>query len=66
MTVAPDCVSRLHSSLNQTQTMSWTYNDASGSSPTRDDVDAVISDDDQPIDHKLPSPEEQLQAVALK
>lgn len=46
--------------------MSWTYNDASGSSPTRDDVDAVISDDDQPIDHKLPSPEEQLQAVALK
>lgn len=67
MTVPPDCVSRLHNTLNQTQSLSWINNDAFGSSPTRDTTDnGVISDDDQPIDHKLPSPEEQLQAVALK
>lgn len=51
MTVAPDCTNRIVNSV--------TVTDGELS-------DGTIASDDEGIDHKLPSPEEQLQVVALK
>ncbi|XP_072385724.1 uncharacterized protein gukh isoform X2 [Diabrotica undecimpunctata] len=50
ITVTPDCASRIAST---------TYTDGNT-------TDGTIGSDDEAIDHKLPSPEEQLQVVALK
>ncbi|XP_057663117.1 serine-rich adhesin for platelets isoform X1 [Diorhabda carinulata] len=50
VTVTPDCASRITST---------TFTDGKT-------TDGTIASDDEGIDHKLPSPEEQLQVVALK
>lgn len=51
VTVAPDCSSRIVPNI--------TVTDGYASEGT-------IASDDEGVDHKLPSPEEQLQVVALK
>lgn len=51
MTVTPDCTNRIVNSV--------TVTDGELS-------DGTVVSDDEGIDHKLPSPEEQLQVVALK
>lgn len=56
ITVTPDCVSRI------TPTAAV----AAISATDGDTTDGTIVSDDEGIDHKLPSPEEQLQVVALR
>lgn len=51
MTVTPDCTNRIVNSV--------TVTDGELS-------DGTVVSDDEGVDHKLPSPEEQLQVVALK
>lgn len=51
VTVAPDCFSRI--APNMTVTDGYTS-------------EGTVASDDEGVDHKLPSPEEQLQVVALK
>lgn len=59
MTVTPDCINRITSNTTGTSTVTTTEE--------TDIIDAgTTSGDDEGIDHKLPSPEEQLQVLALK
>nr|XP_023023553.1 uncharacterized protein LOC111511756 [Leptinotarsa decemlineata] len=51
ITVTPDCANRIGPNVSMTD---------------GDATDGTIASDDEGIDHKLPSPEEQLQVVALK
>ncbi|KAF5300070.1 hypothetical protein FQA39_LY11262 [Lamprigera yunnana] len=51
LTIAPDCPNRIVPNL--------AYSDGNA-------TDGTIGSDDEALDHKLPSPEEQLQVIALK
>lgn len=75
MTVSPNCLSKVGgSSLHQSAIGDSSYasffasyvDGIDVSSAAADSVDAVLAADDVPLDHKLPSPEEQCAMIAQK
>lgn len=59
ITVTTDCLNRIATTTTTTTNVTATVTDG-------ETTDGTIGSDDEGIDHKLPSPEEQLQVIALK
>lgn len=71
ITVTPDCITRVGYNSQNNSTINASHSVAGPSSADVTDDFAVISrvievSNDMPLDHRLPSPEEQCQIIALK
>lgn len=73
ITVTPDCVARVGYNSQNNSTLVDTTSYSLNAGPSHDVTDdfAVVSrfneiPNDMPLDHRLPSPEEQCQIIALK